>query len=276
MAEKKPKSKKNAESISNYGWRFFFGEYITSRLFLNHKVSVVLIVVVLLCYINSGYVMKTKREQIKSLKRELDRALGKHPPAEPLQFPHARIGHDPPCRLAGPWPHGAETAALYPTLATKINPSFHSPANENREQTQLCPVAICHCVGGDFNPRRAYCLQRIVDNCDTRRRLEPQSRFRAVAGICRAANTRRNIRRRRHRAGHKPHAIYHISRLPGVGATRHGLCGRHRLFGRLSRLLLSHPRRQGMERLSGQASHRGAKETQDQPCAAAQGHFRRL
>ena len=71
MAEKKPKSKKNAESISNYGWRFFFGEYIPSRLFLNHKVSVVLIVVVLLCYINSGYVMKTKREQIKSLKREL-------------------------------------------------------------------------------------------------------------------------------------------------------------------------------------------------------------
>ena len=36
MAEKKPKSKKNAERISNYWWLFFFGEYITSRLFLNH------------------------------------------------------------------------------------------------------------------------------------------------------------------------------------------------------------------------------------------------
>ncbi len=65
------KTKKNGESISNYGWRLFFGEYITSKLFLNHKVSVVLIVVVLLCYINSGYVMKTKREQIKILKKEL-------------------------------------------------------------------------------------------------------------------------------------------------------------------------------------------------------------
>lgn len=72
MAKKSnPEQKNGGESISNYGWRFFFGEYITSKLFLNHKVSVVLIVVVLLCYINSGYVMKTKREKIKNLKTEL-------------------------------------------------------------------------------------------------------------------------------------------------------------------------------------------------------------